>query len=237
MNNFNKFDGENVMHFLSSFPKERYPRLSILVYCFYVSFSALIGTGIRNGIEFFYTRFLWVMHFFWIVPLIFWFWGIYLIVILSFEGEMSMKLYYRFSISALSVIFIPFFSLFILIITEFRNIHLTIFFLSTCAILLYFILKLAKKFVSNQILKTIKEREKPKEKIKSTTKWDISIVLFITIVPRWVVDNFVPNNVGFGLPTGAILIIYSVSLFFIILPCIMLYLLSKHKLTFLKIRC
>ncbi|MCL2839650.1 MAG: hypothetical protein FWE05_02665 [Defluviitaleaceae bacterium] len=237
MNGFNKFDGESIMHFLSSFPKERRPKLAVLAYCFYVSFSAFFASAVLHGIEFFYPSFLWVLHFFWAIPLIFWFWGMYLYFRLTKYKEISMKMYYIFSTSSFGVMFIPVLILCILGVTEFRNIYLTIFFLVTCTMIPYFLLKIAKKLIYNRILDVIAEKEKRKEKTKSTTRWDISIALFITIVPRWLVDNFVPDSVGFGFVTGILLIIYSIFLFFAILPCIMLYLLGKHKLTFLKVRC
>ncbi|MCL2839649.1 MAG: hypothetical protein FWE05_02660 [Defluviitaleaceae bacterium] len=237
MNNFDNIDGERVMTYLSIFHEKRQSGELILGLCASIGLSSLIIAALLNASSFLYPSFLWVLHLFWIIPIALFGWAIYLVNTLTKKKEISMIMFYVFVNSALVVIYVNITIGAILGMIDTNNVFFTVLVLAIGIIMPSIVLWRRAK----NIYQTISQIHANAEDIKATyaheRKWRNAQMLFIWTVPP-LFFRFFGSYIAFPIVIAG-LFIASYYIFTIIVSFqgIKLYLIIKHKLTFLKIRC
>ncbi|MCL2839651.1 MAG: hypothetical protein FWE05_02670 [Defluviitaleaceae bacterium] len=239
MNNFDNIDGERVMIYLSLFHEKRPQRSFILGVCLAVSFFAFIIVSLLYASDFLYPNFRWVLHLFWIIPVAFWGWGIYLVNTLTEKKEISMIMFYVFVNSALAVIYVNIVIGAILGMIDTNNIFFTVLVLAIGIIVPPIVLWRSAKNIYQKIsqihslikyFKTAYAHERKRHNIQ---------LIFIGSAPMFSMffGSYIPNAAYPFIFAGFFIFCYYCFVFIVSFYVIKLYLIIKHKLIFLKIEC
>ena len=244
MNYFENIDSESVRYYFRKSHKVSSPRFLVLINCFIASLFIIVGgvftisDVVVSEVWNFRDSSLWTYLF--ILLGLLWVSGLLVANQPSERKGLSTRIYYVFSIISAGVMFIPLLSSAVIGVIIVSNVFYTIYIFVVGVAVPLVTFHFTAKLIRNGILRLKEDRinqiqrnEKKSEKAITLHYFIISmgIISGPTIVRLAGEDNFsiLINVSSIGL--------YYIVAFSIIRPSIQLYLLIRHKLTHLKIKC